>query len=157
MNLLRRFPRPHTRVEEVADVPSYCGRPRWFAGVAARPRSGHELGASDQGGTLPRLRRGLPRYPAALDEIEDEERTAYKFFQDVQREAAGSVNAAGLVAHCEIRPGHAAQALPHYAMEVGAELLVIGHSGHSGIWGRLLGTTADKVVEHAPCSVLVVR
>src|SRR5262249_60211206 len=66
-------------------------------------------------------------------------------------------NAAGLVAHCEIRPGHAAQALPHYAMEVGAELLVIGHSGHSGIWGRLLGTTADKVVEHAPCSVLVVR
>jgi nucleotide-binding universal stress UspA family protein len=99
----------------------------------------------------------LPRYPAALDEIEDEERTAHKFFQDVQREAAARVNAAGLVAHCEIRPGHAAQALPHYAMEVGAELLVIGHSGHSGIWGRLLGTTADKVVEHAPCSVLVVR
>jgi nucleotide-binding universal stress UspA family protein len=35
--------------------------------------------------------------------------------------------------------------------------LIIGHRGHSGIWGRLLGTTADKVVDHAPCSVLVVR
>lgn len=44
-----------------------------------------------------------------------------------------------------------------YALEVGADLLIIGHSGHSGIWGRLLGTTADKVVDHAPCSVLVVR
>ena len=47
--------------------------------------------------------------------------------------------------------------LPHYALEVGADLLIIGHSGHSGIWGRLLGTMADKVVDHAPCSVLVVR
>jgi len=56
-----------------------------------------------------------------------------------------------------MRVGHAGQVLPHYALEVGADLLIIGHSGHSGIWGRLLGTTADKVVDHAPCSVLVVR
>jgi nucleotide-binding universal stress UspA family protein len=99
----------------------------------------------------------LPRFPAAMDEVEDEQRTAEKFFREVQDEAIAKVNAAGLVAHREIRPGHAAQALQHYAMEVGADLLVIGHSGHSGIWGRLLGTTADKVVDHAPCSVLVVR
>src|SRR5437867_3612590 len=99
----------------------------------------------------------LPRYPAALDEVEDEQRTAEKFFEEIQKEAVERVNAAGLVVHREMRAGHAAQALPHYAMEVGADLLVIGHSGHSGIWGRLLGTTADKVVEHAPCSVLVVR
>jgi nucleotide-binding universal stress UspA family protein len=99
----------------------------------------------------------LPRYPAALDEIDDEQRSAEKFYREIQDEAVERVNAAGLVVHREIRPGHAAQALPHYAMEVGADLLVIGHSGHSGIWGRLLGTTADKVVDHAPCSVLVVR
>src|SRR6266566_1656748 len=85
----------------------------------------------------------LPRYPGAIDEVEDE--------------AVRQITGAGLVVHREIRPGHAAQALPHYAMEVGADLLVIGHSGHSAIWGRLLGTTADKVVDHAPCSVLVVR
>ena len=75
----------------------------------------------------------------------------------VQDEAVRQITGAGLVVHREIRPGHAAQALPHYAMEVGADRLVIGHSGHSAIWGRLLGTTADKVVDHAPCSVLVVR
>jgi nucleotide-binding universal stress UspA family protein len=99
----------------------------------------------------------LPRYPGAVDEVEDEQRSAEKVYREIQEDAAQQVNAAGLVVHREIRAGHAAQALPNYAMEVGGDLLVIGHSGHSGIWGRLLGTTADKVVDHAPCSVLVVR
>ena len=99
----------------------------------------------------------LPRYPAAVDEINGEQRAAERFFHKVQKEATARVTGAGLMANCEIRAGHAAQMLPHYAIEVGADLLVIGHSGHSGIWGRLLGTTADKVVEYAPCSVLVVR
>jgi nucleotide-binding universal stress UspA family protein len=99
----------------------------------------------------------LPRYPAAVDEINGEQRAAGRFFQKVQKEATAHITGAGLVAHCEIRAGHPAQALPHYALEVGADLLVIGHAGHSAIWGRLLGTTADKIVDHAPCSVLMVR
>ncbi len=99
----------------------------------------------------------LPRYPGAIDEVDDERRSSEKFFEEIQDEAVRQITGAGLVVQREIRPGHAAQALPHYAMEVGADLLVIGHSGHSAIWGRLLGTTADKVVDHAPCSVLVVR
>lgn len=37
-----------------------------------------------------------------------------------------------------------------------ADLIVIGSHGYSGV-DRLLGTTAGKVVNHAPCSVLVVR
>lgn len=36
------------------------------------------------------------------------------------------------------------------------DLIVIGSHGYSGI-DRVLGTTAAKVVNHAPCSVLVVR
>lgn len=92
-----------------------------------------------------------------MDEINGEQRAAERFFHKAQREATARVNEAGLVAHGEIRPGHPAQVLPHYALEVGADLMVIGHSGHSAISGRLLGTTADKIVDHAPCSVLVVR
>jgi nucleotide-binding universal stress UspA family protein len=37
-----------------------------------------------------------------------------------------------------------------------ADLIVIGSHGYSGV-DRLLGTTAAKVVNHASCSVLVVR
>ncbi len=99
----------------------------------------------------------LPRYPGAVDEVNGEQRAAERFFRKIQKDAASQVTSAGPVAHCEIRSGHAGQVLPHYALEVGADLLVIGHSGYSAIWGRLLGTTADKIVDHAPCSVLVVR
>ena len=99
----------------------------------------------------------LPRYPAAVDEIEGEERAVRRFFNKIQREAAARVTSTGLAVHREIRAGHPGQALPGYVQEIGADLVVIGHTGRSGIWGRVLGTTADKIVDHAPCSVLVVR
>ncbi|MFI6408654.1 universal stress protein [Streptomyces sp. NPDC050548] len=41
---------------------------------------------------------------------------------------------------------------------VAAALLALGSgSGHSSVWGRLLGSTAEKASGHAPCSVLIVR
>ncbi len=42
------------------------------------------------------------------------------------------------------------------AKETKADLIVIGSHGYSGI-ERLLGTTAATVVNHAECSVLIVR
>ncbi len=38
----------------------------------------------------------------------------------------------------------------------GVDLVVIGSHGYGGL-DRLLGTTAAKVVNHAPCSVVVIR
>jgi len=99
----------------------------------------------------------LPRFPGAIDEIDDERRTAEEYYRETQRCALERITSDGLAAHTAIRPGHPAQALPAYATEVGADLLVIGRSGRSAVWGKLLGTTADKIVDLAPCSVLVVR
>ena len=48
------------------------------------------------------------------------------------------------------------QALCEVARNRGVDLVVIGSHGYSGV-DRLIGTTAAKVVNHAPCSVLVVR
>ena len=48
------------------------------------------------------------------------------------------------------------RALVDAAREIQADLLVIGSHGYGGI-DRLLGTTAAKVVNHASCSVLVIR
>jgi nucleotide-binding universal stress UspA family protein len=42
------------------------------------------------------------------------------------------------------------------ARRIAADLIVIGSHGYAG-FDRLLGTTAAKVVNHAACSVLVVR
>ena len=37
-----------------------------------------------------------------------------------------------------------------------ADLIIVGSHGYSGL-DHVIGTTAAKVVNHAPCSVLVVR
>jgi nucleotide-binding universal stress UspA family protein len=57
---------------------------------------------------------------------------------------------------CETVVGVPWQAVCQLASRVEAELIVIGSHGYGGV-DRLLGTTAAKIVNHAPCSVLVVR
>ncbi len=54
------------------------------------------------------------------------------------------------------RLGQPADVLCKLAEELGADLVVIGTHGYDGL-DRVLGTTAAKVVNRAPCSVLVVR
>jgi nucleotide-binding universal stress UspA family protein len=99
----------------------------------------------------------LPRYPGAPSEVKEEKEAANHYLQTLHKEAAAYANSEGVTLHTDIRVGHPARALVDYATETGVDLLVLGHSGHSRLWGTFLGTTADKVVRHAPCSVLVVR
>lgn len=55
-----------------------------------------------------------------------------------------------------VKLGQPAEVLCDVAREVDAQTLVIGSHGY-GTVERLLGTTASKVVNYAPCNVLVVR
>jgi len=44
-----------------------------------------------------------------------------------------------------------------FAERVGADLIVIGSHGRTGLKRMLMGSVAEVVVRHAPCSVTVVR
>jgi nucleotide-binding universal stress UspA family protein len=50
-----------------------------------------------------------------------------------------------------------AQALIQVARDEDAELIVVGHTGSGYVTRALLGSTAENVLRHAPCDVLVVR
>ncbi|MBZ4021340.1 universal stress protein [Rhodobacter sp. TJ_12] len=55
-----------------------------------------------------------------------------------------------------IRQGHAANEILDLADEIGADCIVI--AGHRpGFGDYLIGSTAARVVRHAPCSVMVLR
>jgi nucleotide-binding universal stress UspA family protein len=56
----------------------------------------------------------------------------------------------------EVAVGTPWQAICEMARLLEVDLVVIGSHGYEGL-DRLLGTTAGKVVNHAHCSVLVVR
>lgn len=99
----------------------------------------------------------LPHFPEMRAELEEEAERARQLLGRVQEEARALAGEAGIALNAEIVAGHPAQAIVHFASQRGVDLIVIGNSGRSGIWGSFLGATADKVVRHAQCSVLVVR
>jgi nucleotide-binding universal stress UspA family protein len=55
-----------------------------------------------------------------------------------------------------IRAGHAAELISSVAAAGSYDLVVLGHRGHF-LRDHLLGSTADRVAEHAPCPVMIVR
>ena len=52
--------------------------------------------------------------------------------------------------------GIPARQISAYARRVGADLIVIGTHGRTGVSRALLGSVAEAVVRHAPCPVLTV-
>ena len=53
--------------------------------------------------------------------------------------------------------GYPADELVDYASRTQAELLVVGSRGRGDLASLVLGSTSHRVVNHAPCDVLVVR
>jgi len=99
----------------------------------------------------------LPHMPELIDELEEEKERANAIFEKLHERAAAIAREAGVEIKTSKIIGHAAQGLIRFAEEGHFDLIVLGHSGVSGVWGRFLGGTADKIVRHAACAVLVVR
>jgi len=56
-----------------------------------------------------------------------------------------------------VKDGRPADVICKTAADEKADAIIIPTQGHSGLKHALLGSVAEKVVRHAPCSVLVVR
>jgi nucleotide-binding universal stress UspA family protein len=63
----------------------------------------------------------------------------------------------GLSVDTAVRQGDPRTAIVDEATEWGADLIVVGSHGHTGLKRLLLGSVAQAVVAHAPCSVEVAR
>jgi nucleotide-binding universal stress UspA family protein len=98
----------------------------------------------------------LPAYAATLGEVDEVKREKDLFFGALAARARKQGEAAGVPLEIEIRAGHPAEVISEYAAAEGFDLVVLGHRGHF-LRDHLLGSTADRVSEHAHCPVMIVR
>jgi nucleotide-binding universal stress UspA family protein len=75
----------------------------------------------------------------------------------ILQRASAAVDGAGLDVENHASPGDPASALIDVAVEVNADMIVVGNKGMTGLARFLLGSVPNKVAHHAPCDVLIVR
>lgn len=98
----------------------------------------------------------LPAYAATIGEVEEVKREKDHFFSALAARAREQAEQAGLELSVELHAGHAAEVISEFAAAGDFDLVVLGHRGHF-LRDHLLGSTADRVAEHAPCPVMIVR
>lgn len=99
----------------------------------------------------------LPRFSGTIDEVQEEKQFADEQYGKLLEAAKVKAKEAGIELKTLMRAGHPAQTVVAVAQEGRFDLVLVGHTGLSGVWAAFLGTTAEKVSRHAPCSVLIVR
>ncbi len=67
------------------------------------------------------------------------------------------VSDAGITVHSHLADTPAASALASTAESVGADLIVMGTRGHTGLKHIILGSVAERTLHAAPCSVMTVK
>ncbi len=70
---------------------------------------------------------------------------------------ADALRAAGVRVRTRLRPGVPADEIVRAAADEGADLIVMGTTGRTGLAHVLLGSVAERVVRRATCPVLTVR
>ncbi|HEX6274272.1 MAG TPA: universal stress protein, partial [Polyangiaceae bacterium] len=77
--------------------------------------------------------------------------------RDWSERAADTLQRAGLSAEALVRYGDPRSEIVDEASSSSADLVVVGSHGRTGLKRLLMGSVAESVVRHAPCSVEVVR
>jgi nucleotide-binding universal stress UspA family protein len=72
-------------------------------------------------------------------------------------QASGKVAAAGVRVRSELLEGAPYRVVLDWAKEWGADLIVIGTHGHTGLTHALLGSVTERVVRMSECPVLTIR
>jgi nucleotide-binding universal stress UspA family protein len=78
-------------------------------------------------------------------------------FQQLVDGVAERLRVRGLTAETAIRDGRPGKVIVSDAKEWGADLIVMGSHGYGRLARALMGSVAQYVVDHAPCSVEIVH
>lgn len=97
--------------------------------------------------------------PADFDGVEDTAVTAAisEYLREAAEAEAGQIRAAGISAAVEVVASpNPAQAIVQKAEEIGADAIVMGTHGRTGLVRTVIGSVADRVLRHSSIPVVLV-
>jgi len=97
----------------------------------------------------------IPRFAGTIDEVEGEKEVAEQRLLPVIQEAKERAAQKGVSLESHLVSGHPVSTIVDFLHTADFDLLVVGFMGHSALYNRIIGSTTDRLVDHAPCAVLV--
>jgi nucleotide-binding universal stress UspA family protein len=98
-----------------------------------------------------------PPEPMEMVETEAILESGQAFYEEHFATLRQNTASSGVTPRFEVRVGHPADQIIHFANQEGADVVVMGHRGKSLLKQWLLGSTSKRVLSYAHCSVLIVR
>jgi nucleotide-binding universal stress UspA family protein len=99
----------------------------------------------------------LPHYAASISEVKAAKEEIDEHFRILTKQARDLAGLSGIDMETIVRQGHEVETIVETAQDGHYDLLVVGYHGHSKIYGRIMGSTAQSIVRLAPCSVLLAK
>jgi nucleotide-binding universal stress UspA family protein len=99
----------------------------------------------------------IPQMPEFIEEVREARGIAARRFHPVVERIRFQAEKEGVTIKVHIASGHPVRMIVDLVDEIGADLLVIGATGHSALYERMVGSRADRIVQLAACPVLVVK
>jgi nucleotide-binding universal stress UspA family protein len=95
--------------------------------------------------------------PEFIEEVREDSGVAARRFRSTIQRARTLAEQNGLKLQAHVLTGHPVRDVVRLAGEIDADLIVIGATGHSALYERLIGSRADRIIQLAHCPVLVVK
>jgi len=99
----------------------------------------------------------VPYFPTSIDEVKEERDEEEHRFRKVIARAQSEAAHQGVTLHSHVVTGHPVRDIVSFIESNGIDLLVVGFMGHSALYDRIIGSTTERLVRLAPCTVIVVK
>ncbi len=98
----------------------------------------------------------LPEPPGSVETRATIE-AATQHYEEAYENLRRLADSRGVALETRVLVGHPAEQIIRLAADTGVDLIVVGHRGRSRVSQWVFGSISRRIVNHAPCSVLVVR
>jgi nucleotide-binding universal stress UspA family protein len=99
----------------------------------------------------------IPPMPEYIEEIREAKGVAARRFHPIVERVRSQAQQNSIKLQIHVVSGHPVRMIVDLVDEIGADLLVIGATGHSALYERMVGSRADRIIQLAACPVLVVK